>query len=59
MHYDNMKNAWFNSGIFFNDWFFKCFILKVYNFQENVLCIVPEDVKAVLIDNVPAHLDAD
>ena len=53
--YYNTQNAWFNAEIF-SDWFFYYFILEVRNFQEKVLRITPEDVKAVLLlDNAPAH----
>ena len=49
----------FNAAIF-EDWFFNHFVLEVRQYQEDVLHIAPEDVKAVLLlDNAPAHPHAD
>ena len=57
--YYHTKNSWFTSDIF-SDWFFNHFIPEARNFQEKVLHIAPEDVKAVLLlDNAPAHPHAD
>ena len=57
--YYNTQNAWFNADIF-RDWHFTHFIPEQRNFQEKVLRIAPEDIKAVLLlDNTPAHPQAD
>ncbi|KAK3889625.1 hypothetical protein Pcinc_006390 [Petrolisthes cinctipes] len=57
--YYNSINAWFMAAIF-TDWFFSHFITAVRKYQEEVLKIKPEDVKAILIlDNAPAHPTAD
>ncbi|XP_062854201.1 tigger transposable element-derived protein 7-like [Trichomycterus rosablanca] len=53
--YYNSKNSWF-TGAIFEDWFFNHFIPEVRSFQEHVLHLHPEDVKAILLlDNAPAH----
>ena len=53
--YYNTKNAWFNGAIF-EDWFFKHFVPEVRNYQEKVLGIPPNEVRALLLlDNAPAH----
>ena len=55
----NTKNTWFTSTII-SGWFFKHFVPEVRHCQENVLCIAPLDVKALLLlDNAPAHPDAE
>ena len=57
--YYNTCNAWFNAAIF-EDWFLNHFIPEVRRYQEDVLHIPPDEVKAVLLlDNAPAHLHAD
>ena len=53
--YYNSKKAWFNQAIF-TDWFLSYFVPAVRKYQEEVLKIAPDDVRAVLIlDNAPAH----
>ena len=53
--YYNTKNAWFNGAIF-EDWFFKHFVPEVRNYQEKVLGIPPNELRALLLlDNAPAH----
>ena len=53
--YYNTKNAWFNGAIF-EDWFFKHFVPEVRNYQEKVLGIPPNEVRALLLlENAPAH----
>ena len=49
------KNSWFNGPIF-SDWFYEHFVSEVQHYLENVLCIVPEEGKPLLLlDN--AHTD--
>ena len=55
--YYNTKNSWFTIPIFCG-WFFENFVPEVRHYQENVLRIVLEEVKALLLDNTPAHPDA-
>ena len=58
VYYDT-NNAWFTSPNF-SDLFFKHFVPEVKHYQENVLRIAPEEVKALLLlDNAPAHPDAE
>lgn len=55
VHYYNSKKAWFDQRIF-NEWFSKKFISEVRWYQENVLKIPKDEVKAILlVDNTPAH----
>lgn len=55
VHYYNSKKAWFNLHIFSN-WFFTHFIPAVRKYQEDVLKLPADEVKALLIlDNTPAH----
>ena len=57
--YYNTSNAWFNAAIF-EDWFFNHFIPEERRYQEEVLHIPNEGVKAILLlDNAPAHPHAD
>ena len=57
--YYNTCNSWFNAAIF-EDWFFNHFIPEVRHYQEDVLHIPPDEVKAILLlDNAPAHPHAD
>ena len=57
--YYNTSNSWFNAAIF-KDWFFNHFIPKVRRYQDNVLHLPPDEVKAILLlDNAPAHPHAD
>ena len=57
--YYNTCNSWFNAAIF-EDWFFNHFIPEVRRYQEDVLHIPPDEVKAILLlDNTPAHPHAD
>ena len=59
MIYYHTSNSWFNSAIF-EDWFFNHFIPEVRRYQEDVLQIPPDEVKAILLlDNAPAHSHAD
>ena len=59
VHYYYCKKAWFNASIF-SDWFYKHFVPEVRRYQENVLKLHPDDVKALLLlDNAPAHPSAD
>ena len=49
------KKAWFNSAIFSN-WFSNHFVPAVRIYQEEVLKISPDEVRAILIlYNAPAH----
>ena len=53
--YYNSKKAWFNQAIF-TDLFLSHFVPEVRKYQEEVLKIAPDDVRAVLVlDNTPAH----
>ena len=53
--YYNSKKAWFNQAIF-TEWFLSHFVSEVRKYQEKVLKIAPDDVRAVLVlDNAPAH----
>ena len=55
----NKNNAWFTCSIF-SDWFFKHFVPEVRHYQENVLSIAVEVVKALLVlDIAPALPDAE
>ena len=57
VYYDT-NNAWFTSPNFC-DLFFKHFVPEVRHYQENVLHIAPEEVKALLLlDNALVHPDA-
>ena len=59
MIYYNTCNSWFTAAIF-EDWFFNHFIPEVQRYQEDVLHIPPDEVKAILrLDNAPAHPHAD
>ena len=54
-----ISNSWFNAAIF-ADWFFNHFIPEVRRYQEDILHIPPDEVKAILLlDNTPAHPHAD
>ena len=52
------RTAWFTSPII-TDWFLKHFFPEVRHYQENVLRILPEEAKDLLLVNAPAHPDAD
>ena len=57
--YYNTCNSWFTAAIF-EDWFFNHFIPEVWRYQEDILHIPPDKVKAILLlDNAPAHPHAD
>ena len=57
--YYHSKKAWFNSAIFSN-WFSNHFVPAVRIYQEEVLKISPDEVRAILIlDNAPAHPSED
>ena len=56
--YYNTNNAWFTIPMF-SDCFLNIFVPVVQHYQENELHIVPEDVKALLLDSTPVHLDAE
>lgn len=59
VHYYHSKKAWFNASIFF-DSYHKHFVPEVRRYQEKVLKLHPDDVKALLLlDNAPAHPSAD
>ncbi|XP_045104336.1 tigger transposable element-derived protein 7-like [Portunus trituberculatus] len=56
VHYYNSSKAWFNSHIF-TDYFQHHLVPEVKNYQEKVLKIRPDDVKAlILLDNAPPTL---
>ena len=57
--YYHSNKAWFNSAIFSN-WFSNHFVPVVRIYQEEVLKISPDEVRAILIlDNAPAHPSED
>ena len=53
-----IKSAWFTSPNL-SDWYLKHFVPEVRHYHENVLRIAPEEVKALLLDNAPAHPGAE
>ncbi|CAK8691374.1 unnamed protein product [Clavelina lepadiformis] len=53
--YYNSKKAWFNSAIF-TDWFFSHFVPATRKYQEEVLKISPDDVRAVPFYAARRHL---
>ena len=54
-----ISSAWFNSAVF-EDCFFNHIVPEVRLYQEDVLHIPPDGVKAILLlDNAPAHPHAD
>ena len=56
--YCSTKHAWFTSPIIC-EWFFKHFVAEVRHYQENVLSIAPEEVKALLLVNALALPNAE
>ena len=44
---------------FFSGWFFRHSVPEVRHYQENMLRVAPEEVKALLLDNSPAHSHAE
>ena len=57
--YYNTKYAWFTAAIF-SDWFFNHFVPAVIKFQVEVLGLPRDEVRTVqLLDNAPAHPNAD
>ena len=56
--YYNTDNAR-STGPIFSDWFFKHFVPKVRHYEENVLHIALEEVKALLLDSALAHPDGE
>ena len=57
--YYNTINAWFTIPTS-SDLFFKHFVPEVRHYQENVLCIAPEEAKALhLSHSAPVHQDSE
>jgi hypothetical protein len=57
--YSSSRNPWFTSH-FFSGWFFNHFLPEFQQYQEDVLKIPSQKVKAVLLlDNEPVHPNAE
>ncbi|KAG0726965.1 Tigger transposable element-derived protein 7 [Chionoecetes opilio] len=52
--YDHSEKAWLTTKIF-KDWFYKHLVPDIINFQTEVLHYSRDRVRALLLDNAPAH----
>ena len=59
VYYNSTKHAWLSSPIY-SERFFKHFVPDVRHYRKIMLRIAPEEAKALLLlDNAPAHRDAE